>query len=279
MIIGHNLEDPQFQGQIGKEKQVPFGLSMLTESAPGLAVRWLNLTDWYGMQEVHFQKGYQSEKRSDGIMETVFVLEGQLALSMEDANGHMQEHEIAGIDGWTTPLGRRFKIVALEDSTAIVALTNNKLPLADDSSISQYIAEASVERRFPEGISSYTIRKPWGEERWREITDRYVMKEITMVAESRSSVHYHEFKKETNYIISGAVKVILGEDLDHLQEYEFGAGQGWSVEPNQLHRVVALSDYHSIEVSTIELDDVIRLQDDNGRPSGKITTEHGLNQK
>ena len=51
-------------------------------------------------------------------------------------------------------------------------------------------------------------------------------------------------------------------------------GSGWSSPPGELHRVIARRDYTAIEVSTPELDDVIRWQDDTGRGHGRIESEH-----
>ena len=275
MIIARKLEDHGLKGLVDESKPHPFSLSTLTESADGLTIKWLDVTDWYGMQRVHLEKGYRGgEARYENVLETVFVLEGGIALSLEDDSGHLRRYEIGPRDGWTVRPGRRFKVEALEDSIAITALTSNLNAQVDVSGISEYITKAGEHRRFPGAISSYLIRKPWGEERWREITDRYVMKEIMMHAGSRSSVHYHEFKRETNFVIAGSAKIILGDNDGRLQEYEFGLGEGWSVTPAQVHRAIAAEDYRSIEVSTIELDDVIRLEDDSGRPSGRITAEH-----
>jgi mannose-1-phosphate guanylyltransferase len=44
--------------------------------------------------------------------------------------------------------------------------------------------------------------------------------------------------------------------------------------PGYVHRVVATTDLEFMETSTTELDDVIRLQDDQGRTHGRINQEH-----
>jgi hypothetical protein len=46
------------------------------------------------------------------------------------------------------------------------------------------------------------------------------------------------------------------------------------ITPGYVHRVIATTDLEFIESSTTELDDVIRLQDDNGRTHGRINSEH-----
>jgi mannose-6-phosphate isomerase-like protein (cupin superfamily) len=59
-----------------------------------------------------------------------------------------------------------------------------------------------------------------------------------------------------------------------LQIFELYVGVSFNVKPGFVHRVVAVSDLEFIEVSTSELDDIIRLQDDLGRSHGKILSEH-----
>jgi hypothetical protein len=56
----------------------------------------------------------------------------------------------------------------------------------------------------------------------------------------------------------------------------YQSGRGWSSEHRELHRVIANSNYISIEISTPELDDVIRWEDDNDRGNGRIDSEHGV---
>ena len=53
-----------------------------------------------------------------------------------------------------------------------------------------------------------------------------------------------------------------------------GPRTGWTSSPGMLHRVIAETDYTSIEVSTPELDDVVRWEDDTARGNGRIAAEH-----
>ena len=52
------------------------------------------------------------------------------------------------------------------------------------------------------------------------------------------------------------------------------SGDFFTVEPPKKHRVMAITDIILQEVSTPEVDDVIRISDDSGRGSGKIEHEH-----
>jgi mannose-6-phosphate isomerase-like protein (cupin superfamily) len=137
-------------------------------------------------------------------------------------------------------------------------------------------------------LSDYTVAKPWGEEQWytQNLTDPgYALKRISMRAGHQSSLQSHQWKCETNYVIEGRATVLGGSpapvdltgtvDVRSLDVQPYEVGTGWTSAPNVLHRVVAEVDYTAIEVSTPELDDVIRWADDSGRSHGRISSEHG----
>ena len=134
-------------------------------------------------------------------------------------------------------------------------------------------------------LSDHRVTKPWGFELWYTanlLDPPYALKQIHMTAGHRSSLQSHEFKAETNYVIEGEATVLNGGtapadpvDPATLPRSVHSPGSGWSSPPRMLHRVVAERDYTAIEVSTPELDDVTRWQDDSGRGSGRIASEHG----
>ena len=143
-----------------------------------------------------------------------------------------------------------------------------------------------------------TILKPWGSELWIAdgTTTPYALKRIKFLAGNRTSLQVHKFKHETNYVLSGIGKLYIshspfdiesflhnGMTTEEVNEYEskmagfdVTPGSIMEVRPGYVHRVVAFSDLEFMEVSTTELDDVIRLQDDSGRTHGKIQSEHSL---
>lgn len=118
---------------------------------------------------------------------------------------------------------------------------------------------------------SKIVNKPWGQEIWIACPPEfpYVMKKILTKSGNRSSLHVHEKKIESNYVISGIGHVKIDET-----EFDVGVGSIFSVKPGQVHRVTAITDMKTIEVSTTELDDVKRLEDDNNRGDGRIESEH-----
>ena len=107
------------------------------------------------------------------------------------------------------------------------------------------------------------IQKPWGyEEIWAK-TDYYVGKIIVINPGHRLSKQYHEKKTETVYVLEGT---LLNYDKDDIVT-KFFPGQAFHVEKNQIHRFGAMEDQcvKIVEVSTPQIDDVVRVEDDYGR--------------
>lgn len=114
--------------------------------------------------------------------------------------------------------------------------------------------------------------KPWGKEIWFAHTDSYAGKILHITKGHRYSLQYHEKKRETQYIYSGKVKLIYGTDKDNLQEKILNPGDKFEVHPYTIHRLEALEDSEVFEVSTADLHDVVKLEDDYGR-TGKGNDE------
>lgn len=119
-----------------------------------------------------------------------------------------------------------------------------------------------------------TVTKPWGKEEWLELNDSYCYKRIYINAGYKTSYQYHNFKKETNFIISGEAEIWLENDEGIVEKKIMKAGEYFNVTPPKKHRVIALTDIILQEVSTPEVDDVIRINDEFARPNGKIEGEH-----
>jgi mannose-6-phosphate isomerase len=109
------------------------------------------------------------------------------------------------------------------------------------------------------------VEKPWGWELvWAE-GDRYAGKLLFVRAGQALSLQYHERKDESWYVQSGRAALELGRVGHELEEQEIGPGDTFHFAPGTVHRVRALEDTLIVEVSTPELDDVVRLADDYGR--------------
>jgi len=119
-----------------------------------------------------------------------------------------------------------------------------------------------------------TVIKPWGREEWLELNDAYCYKRIYINAGYKTSYQYHNFKRETNFIISGEAEIWLENNDGVLEKKIMKAGEYFNVTPPKKHRVIALTDIILQEVSTPEVDDVIRIDDEFARVNGKIDGEH-----
>lgn len=117
------------------------------------------------------------------------------------------------------------------------------------------------------------VMKPWGKEVWLELNKRYCYKRIYINAGTRTSYQYHKKKMETNYIISGSAEVWLENDNKEVEKKIMNRGESFTVLPGRKHRIIALTTLILMEVSTPEVNDVIRIEDDTNRGDGRIESE------
>ena len=108
------------------------------------------------------------------------------------------------------------------------------------------------------------VDKPWGHELLFAHTDRYVGKVLVIEAGRRLSLQYHEKKDEAFYLHEGRIRFTSEVD-GALVEEELEAGSTRHIPAGSKHRFEALERSVLFEVSTTELDDVVRLDDDFGR--------------
>jgi mannose-6-phosphate isomerase-like protein (cupin superfamily) len=109
------------------------------------------------------------------------------------------------------------------------------------------------------------VDKPWGHELIWAHTDRYAGKVIVIETGRRLSLQVHEHKDESVYVISGLLRLHLEDDAGAMGFHDLGPGEHAHVAVGRRHRFEALEQVSLIEVSTPELDDVVRLEDDFGR--------------
>ena len=119
--------------------------------------------------------------------------------------------------------------------------------------------------RDDSGYRPERVAKPWGHETIWAKTDRYVGKILHVRAGESLSLQYHRRKDETIRILSGTLRLEIGREGEQSRVVELGPGDGWHITPGLRHRMVAVADTDVLEVSTPELDDVVRLEDRYGR--------------
>ncbi len=109
------------------------------------------------------------------------------------------------------------------------------------------------------------VEKPWGHEVIWAHTERYVGKILVIDAGRRLSLQRHEIKDESILVLSGRLALTIEGDDGVVRVDELGPGEHRRVRTGRIHRFEAIERCELIEVSTPELDDVIRLEDDFGR--------------
>ena len=111
------------------------------------------------------------------------------------------------------------------------------------------------------------VDKPWGHEIWWARTDRYVGKILHVKKGESLSLQYHQVKEETIRLLSGRLlfESRALEETGELRRQELAAGDTVHIPPRTIHRMTGVEDCDILEVSTPELDDVVRLEDRYGR--------------
>lgn len=109
------------------------------------------------------------------------------------------------------------------------------------------------------------VDKPWGHELIWANTDRYVGKILVIEAGRRLSLQRHLVKDESIYVMAGRLRLSLEDDEGTIRVEALGPGDFRRVPTGRIHRYEAIDRCELVEVSTPELDDVVRLEDDFGR--------------
>ncbi|MBA3397923.1 MAG: cupin [Deltaproteobacteria bacterium] len=109
------------------------------------------------------------------------------------------------------------------------------------------------------------VDKPWGHELIWAKTDRYVGKILHIKAGEALSLQYHRMKDETIMVLSGRMQLVYFAESEEPRSRELLPRQPFHVTPGLRHRMIAIEDTDVLEVSTTELDDVVRLEDRYGR--------------
>ena len=111
----------------------------------------------------------------------------------------------------------------------------------------------------------HKVEKPWGYELHWAVTDRYAGKVLHITKGEALSLQYHERKDEYQYVITGCVDIEVGGTDGPLTTRRMSAGDTLHITPGTRHRLTAVEDTDIFEVSTPEIDDVVRLEDRYGR--------------
>ena len=121
------------------------------------------------------------------------------------------------------------------------------------------------------GVSEFAfearrVEKPWGYELIWALTDEYCGKLLFVRAGQSLSLQYHEHKDESWYVHEGRATLEVGTvGKDGRAAQDIHPGDCFRFRPGTIHRLEAHEDTLVVEVSTPEIEDVVRLEDDYGR--------------
>jgi quercetin dioxygenase-like cupin family protein len=118
------------------------------------------------------------------------------------------------------------------------------------------------------GYQPTRVEKPWGYELIWARTDRYAGKILHIRKGESLSYQYHRVKEESIYLLRGVMDLEVG-DKKGRRMHRLEPGACFHISPETRHRMIALEDCDVLEVSTPELDDVVRLEDRYGRVKPK----------
>lgn len=109
-----------------------------------------------------------------------------------------------------------------------------------------------------------TVPKPWGSELIFAENERYAGKILRLEGGHSLSLQYHERKDETIYVLEGEMNLSVQVDGE-MRDVALNAGDSYRIRPGVRHRMRAERPCVFVEVSSPELDDVVRLEDAYGR--------------
>ena len=245
---------------------------------------------YYTFKYINDKSELLTEKTSNGdLVVSYYVWSGELNIFFKDKRVNILENEVIILTSV-----QNINKAEISEGAKVLEITSKKktaevIEIIDDNG-----------SRSETAIDNYKIyknhkkvNKPWGHEIWFVwLKDYHVLKKIFMKKGNKCSLQYHDEKYETNYLIEGKAKIIKGlhidlnedrnktfdtilsKDLHKDYSVVSNAPYIFTNVPGEVHRVYSEEDYTAYEVSTPQLDDVVRVQDDNKRPSGLIKSEH-----
>jgi mannose-6-phosphate isomerase len=231
----------------------------------------------------------QEKKQDNDLVASYYVCNGELTFKYQNKNIKILEDQAIIISSANdlsnfqiSSDAKIFEISSIKTTKDVIEIIDN-----DGERSENIISNFKIIKEFKK------VNKPWGHEVWFVwLKDYHVFKRIFMKKGNKCSLQYHDEKYETNYLIDGKAKIIKGLHIDLKEEKNktfetilskdlhrdystvSSAPYVFTNVPGEVHRVYSEEDYTAYEVSTPQLDDVVRVQDDSNRQSGLIVSEH-----
>ena len=134
-FIKKALED--YKGDIDAEKPDSLSVSNYKVIKPWGYELWLELNEFYAFKVIHMEKGNQCSLQSHEYkIEANYVIEGKAEVLLENDNGEMESKIYEVGSGWTVPLDRKHRVIAIESYTALEVSTphlNDVVRYEDDT--------------------------------------------------------------------------------------------------------------------------------------------------
>jgi mannose-6-phosphate isomerase len=132
--------------------------------------------------------------------------------------------------------------------------------------MSDHLTSPNLGGLEPFAVEPTKVEKPWGYELMWALADDYCGKILFVKAGESLSLQFHRMKDESWYVQSGRARLEMAAPGEKVPKTEVvGAGAAFRIRPGTVHRVTAVEDTTILEVSTPQLDDVVRLEDRYGR--------------
>ncbi|MEK6275398.1 MAG: cupin domain-containing protein [Actinomycetota bacterium] len=131
--------------------------------------------------------------------------------------------------------------------------------------MSDHLTSPNLDGLEPFAVEPTKVEKPWGYELIWALSDDYCGKILFVKAGESLSLQFHRRKDESWLVHSGRAELEMGEPGKIPSAEVVGAGAAFRIRPGTVHRVKALEDTTIIEVSTPQLEDIVRLEDRYGR--------------
>ena len=245
---------------------------------------------FYNFKVIDNSSDFLKEKKKESdLVVSYYVCNGELTFEYQDENIKILEDQVIIVSSANELSNFKistdtkvFEISSIKTTKDVIEIIDN-----DGERSENIISNYKIIKEFKK------VNKPWGHEVWFVwLKDYHVLKRIFMKKGNKCSLQYHDEKYETNYLIDGKAKIIKGLHIDLkeeknktfekilskdlLRDYSTvsSAPYVFTNVPGEVHRVYSEEDYIAYEVSTPQLDDVIRVQDDSSRKSGLILSEH-----
>ena len=116
-----------------------------------------------------------------------------------------------------------------------------------------------------DSTSLQRIEKPWGCELLWAQSRNYAAKILRIEPRHRLSLQCHRVKDETLLLLRGYLMLELESSTGRIECHRVLPGHVFHISPGRRHRLTAMTLCEVLEVSSPELDDVLRFHDDYGR--------------